>query len=72
MSSRQVDMYAWTKVRFRRVGTPAHALRPRLAIDGKLRGCDVVALKVDDVAPNNDAPRSISGTKKAFHFLPTS
>ncbi len=26
-----------------------------LAIDGKLRGCDVVALKVDDVAPNGYA-----------------
>jgi hypothetical protein len=23
-----------------------------LAIDGKLRGCDVVATKVEDVAPN--------------------
>jgi integrase len=26
-----------------------------LAIDSKLRGCDVVALKVDDVAPNGYA-----------------
>jgi integrase len=26
-----------------------------LAIDSKLRGCDVVALKVDDVAPNGNA-----------------
>jgi hypothetical protein len=26
-----------------------------LAIDGKLRGCDVVAVKVDDVAPNGHA-----------------
>ena len=26
-----------------------------LAIDSKLRGCDVVALKVDDVAPNRYA-----------------
>ena len=26
-----------------------------LAIDSKLRGCDVVALKVDDVAPNGHA-----------------
>jgi hypothetical protein len=25
---------------------------PNLAIDGKLRGCDVVAVKVDDIAPN--------------------
>jgi hypothetical protein len=32
-----------------------------LAIDSKLRGCDVVALKVDDVAPSGyavDRPRS--------------
>jgi hypothetical protein len=30
-----------------------------LAIDSKLRGCDVVALKVDDIAPNGlrDRPR---------------
>ena len=26
-----------------------------LAIDSKLRGCDVVAIKVDDVAPNGYA-----------------
>ena len=26
-----------------------------LAIDSKLRGCDVVALKVEDVAPNGYA-----------------
>jgi len=26
-----------------------------LAIDSKLRGCDVVAIKVDDVAPNGHA-----------------
>ena len=26
-----------------------------LAIDSKLRGCDVVAVRVDDVAPNGDA-----------------
>jgi hypothetical protein len=26
-----------------------------LAIDSKLRGCDVVALKVEDVAPGGDA-----------------
>jgi hypothetical protein len=26
-----------------------------LAIDSKLRGCDVVALKVDDIAPNGYA-----------------
>src|SRR5262245_53733911 len=26
-----------------------------LAIDSKLRGCDVVALKVDDIAPNAHA-----------------
>ena len=28
-----------------------------LAIDSKLRGCDVVALKVEDVAPNGHAVR---------------
>lgn len=27
----------------------------KLAIDSKLRGCDVVALKVDDIAPNGYA-----------------
>jgi hypothetical protein len=27
-----------------------------LAIDSKLRGCDLVAVRVDDVAPNGDAP----------------
>jgi hypothetical protein len=26
-----------------------------LAIDGKLRGCDVVAVRVDDLAPNGYA-----------------
>lgn len=27
-----------------------------LAIDSKLRGCDAVALRVDDVAPSGDGP----------------
>jgi hypothetical protein len=27
-----------------------------LAIDSKLRGCDVVAVRVDDVAPNGYTP----------------
>jgi integrase len=36
-----------------------------LAIDSKLRGCDVVALKVDDVAPNGYAvDRAIVRQKK--------
>jgi hypothetical protein len=30
-----------------------------LAIDSKLRGCDVVALKVEDVAPNGYARRGV-------------
>jgi hypothetical protein len=29
-----------------------------LAVDSKLRGCDVVAIKVDDVAPNGRANRA--------------
>ena len=33
-----------------------------LAIDSKLRGCDVVALKVEDVAPNGYSVRSRDGT----------
>jgi hypothetical protein len=32
-----------------------------LAIDSKLRGCDVVALKVDDIAPSG-APLMSNGT----------
>ena len=36
-----------------------------LAIDSKLRGCDVVAIKVDDVAPNEYAiERATVQTKK--------
>jgi integrase len=36
-----------------------------LAIDSKLRGCDVVALKVEDVAPNGYAlPRAMVRQKK--------
>jgi hypothetical protein len=31
-----------------------------LAIDSKLRGCDVVALKVEDIAPHGYAVRSTS------------
>ena len=40
-----------------RRGRPCHRRRrrPPLAIDSKLRGCDVVALKVEDVAPNGYA-----------------
>ena len=34
-----------------------------LAIDSKLRGCDVVGLKVEDVAPNGYRPRH-SATEK--------
>jgi hypothetical protein len=32
-----------------------HVLRIGLAIDSKLRGCDLVALRVDDLAPNGYA-----------------
>ncbi len=35
-----------------------------LAIDSKLRGCDVVALKVDDVAPSGDAADRASVRQK--------
>src|SRR6266849_8519418 len=36
-----------------------------LAIDSKLRGCDVVAIRVDDVAPNGNAvDRAIVRQKK--------
>lgn len=39
-----------------------------LAIDSKLRGCDVVALKVDDVAPNGYAvDRAMVRQKKTGH-----
>ena len=35
-----------------------------LAIDSKLRGCDVVALKVDDVAPNGHAVDRATGRQR--------
>ena len=46
-----------------------------LAIDSKLRGCDLVALRVGDVAPNGYAlaePTSITGrhTSPSFRRLP--
>jgi hypothetical protein len=34
-----------------------------LAIDSKLRGCDIVALRVEDVAPSGYAVRGVSGQK---------
>ena len=38
------------------IGRPTRDLAPfNLAIDSKLRGCDVVALRVEDVAPNGYA-----------------
>ena len=36
----------------RSISEPATLALFNLAIDSKLRGCDVVALKVEDVAPN--------------------
>jgi hypothetical protein len=35
-----------------------------LAIDSKLRGCDIVAMKVENVAPNGYAPRTGNGAPK--------
>ena len=35
-----------------------------LAIDSKLRGCDVVAVRVDDVAPNGYAIERATGRQK--------
>ena len=35
-----------------------------LAIDSKLRGCDVIAVKVDDVAPNGYAVDRASVSRK--------
>ena len=35
----------------------------KVAIDSKLRGCDVVALKVDDVAPSGYAAVLLGHTK---------
>jgi integrase len=44
---------------------PVRNQRDHLAIDSKLRGCDVVALKVEDVAPNGYAvDRAIVRQKK--------
>jgi hypothetical protein len=35
-----------------------------LAIDSKLRGCDIVALKVEDIAPNGYAIDRASAAEK--------
>ena len=45
--------YVWSiRPRLMIAGRPRDLAMFNLAIDSKLRGCDVVALKVDDVAPN--------------------
>jgi hypothetical protein len=38
-----------------------------LAIDSKLRGCDIIALKVEDVAPSGYRPARLAFSKLAAH-----
>jgi len=41
-----------------------------LAIDSKLRGCDLVALRVDDVAPNSAGKTNYPGGETTNQFYP--
>jgi hypothetical protein len=41
-----------------------------LAIDSKLRGCDVVALKVEDIAPHGSGPGEVSQLSQVSQGLP--
>jgi integrase len=62
--SRSVDLRSVSSIASRADALPRAGLqrRPRdlalfnLAIDSKLRGCDVVALRVEDVAPHAENP----------------
>jgi hypothetical protein len=57
--------HVWSiRTRLQVEGRPRDLALFNVAIDSKLRGCDVVALKVDDIAPSGYAPDRASVRQK--------